>query len=379
MKIVLFCHSLLSDWNHGNAHFLRGLMSEVVSRGHSVTSYEDEQAWSVTNLLGEFGELALSEVKRHYPLLDIVRYSRRDFDLEALVDGADLVLVHEWSPPELIEALGRLRQRASSFRLLFHDTHHRTVSEPDRLARLDGYDGVLAFGESLRELYLAAGWANTVFTFHEAADTTVFRPRPNAGRVADLVWVGNYGDGERTRELAEYLFEPARSLGLRGSIYGVRYPPEGLETLAAAGLHYCGWLPNYRVPLVFSKHRVTVHVPRRPYAEALPGIPTIRVFEALASGIALVSAPWRDEERLFEPGAYRLVDSGDAMRAALRELVHEPAAAAEMVTRGLRCILERHTCGHRAHQLIAIAEELGAPNVYGARGLVSAHGQLEQP
>ena len=24
MKLVLFYHSLASDWNHGNAHFLRG-------------------------------------------------------------------------------------------------------------------------------------------------------------------------------------------------------------------------------------------------------------------------------------------------------------------------------------------------------------------
>ncbi len=379
MKIVLFCHSLLSDWNHGNAHFLRGLVSELGSRGHSVTSYEDEQAWSVSNLVGEFGEHALEDVNRHYPLLDVVRYSSETLDLEAAVHGADLVLVHEWNPPELIEGLGRLRRRSSSFRLLFHDTHHRTVSEPDRLARLDGYDGVLAFGESLRQRYLAAGWAKTVFTFHEAADTTVFRPRPNAGRIGDLVWVGNYGDGERTRELSEYLFEPARALGLRGSIYGVRYPAEGLSKLEQAGLHYCGWLPNYRVPLVFSKHRLTVHVPRRPYAEALTGIPTIRVFEALASGIALVSAPWRDEERLFEPGAYRSVESGEAMRAALRELLHEPAAAAEMTAKGLRCILDRHTCSHRAHQLIGIAEEIGVSNVYGARELVSAHEQLEQP
>ena len=45
-----------------------------------------------------------------------------------------------------------------------------------------------------------------------------------------------------------------------------------------------------------------MHVPRGPYAEALPGIPTIRVFEALACGIPLVSAPWDDCEGLFQPG-----------------------------------------------------------------------------
>jgi spore maturation protein CgeB len=36
MRIVLFYHSLLSDWNHGNAHFLRGIATELMTRGHEV-------------------------------------------------------------------------------------------------------------------------------------------------------------------------------------------------------------------------------------------------------------------------------------------------------------------------------------------------------
>ena len=40
MRIVLFCHSLISDWNHGNAHFLRGIASELQACGHHVAAYE---------------------------------------------------------------------------------------------------------------------------------------------------------------------------------------------------------------------------------------------------------------------------------------------------------------------------------------------------
>ncbi|MFX9521798.1 glycosyltransferase, partial [Acinetobacter baumannii] len=68
------------------------------------------------------------------------------------------------------------------------------------------------------------------------------------------------------------------------------------------GVAYKGWLPNARAPEIFARHRVTVHVPRRFYVDMLPGIPTIRVFEALACGIPLVSAPWSDAEGLFRPG-----------------------------------------------------------------------------
>ena len=63
-----------------------------------------------------------------------------------------------------------------------------------------------------------------------------------------------------------------------------------------------GWLPNYRVPEVFAAYRMTVHVPRRPYVENLPGIPTIRVFEALACGIPLICAPWEDTREAFPAG-----------------------------------------------------------------------------
>ena len=44
MRFVLFYHSLLSDWNHGNAHFLRGIAGELQHRGHEVVVYEPRDA-----------------------------------------------------------------------------------------------------------------------------------------------------------------------------------------------------------------------------------------------------------------------------------------------------------------------------------------------
>jgi spore maturation protein CgeB len=41
LNIALFAHSMVSDWNHGNAHFLRGLMRELVRMGHTVRCYEE--------------------------------------------------------------------------------------------------------------------------------------------------------------------------------------------------------------------------------------------------------------------------------------------------------------------------------------------------
>ena len=184
---------------------------------------------------------------------------------------------------------------------------------------------------------------------------------PNVGRDGDLVWVGNWGDEERTEELREFLLAPGHALGLRVRVHGVRYPDYARRELAEAGIEYAGWLPNYRAPETFARFGVTVHVPRRPYVRALPGVPTIRVFEALACGIPLVSAPWDDAEGLFAPGEDFLVArDGAAMRDRLRDVLSDPALAEALAGRGRRTVLARHTCGHRADELVAVAAELGA-------------------
>jgi spore maturation protein CgeB len=369
MEIVLFSHSLLSDWNHGNAHFLRGVVTELVRRGHAVRCYEARDAWSVENLVRDHGEAPFSALRRRYPDLDIRRYDRASLDLDRALDGADLVWVHEWNDPALVAAIGDRRKRGASYRALFHDTHHRSVSAPEELGRYDlsGYDGVLVFGRAIADVYERRGWGRRVWTWHEAADQRVFRPLPSIEPDADLVWIGNWGDDERTAELRSFLVEPCRALELAATVHGVRYPEAAVAALEAAGIAYRGWLANFRVPLAFARHRVTVHVPRRFYRERLPGIPTIRPFEALACGIPLVSAPWSDLEGLFRPGRDFLVArDGAQMRETLREVVSDAGLRQALAESGRERILARHTCAHRVDELLEIARAVGVADAAAA-------------
>jgi spore maturation protein CgeB len=183
----------------------------------------------------------------------------------------------------------------------------------------------------------------------------VFKPRPDVVRDRDVVWIGNWGDGERTAELREFLIDPVRDLGRSGTVHGVRYPPDALDALADAGIEYGGWLPNYEVPCAFARHHVTVHVPRRPYVDGLPGIPTIRPFEAMACGIPLISAPWRDDERLFRSGIdYLETRDGTQMRRHLRDVLCDPDLGSQLAASGRETILARHTCAHRVDELLGI-------------------------
>jgi spore maturation protein CgeB len=358
MKIALFYHSLVSDWNHGNAHFLRGIAGELIAREHNVSIYEPHDSWSGRNLRAEYGEAPFREFQRRFPDLRSERYELGSFDLDCALDGADLVLVHEWSDPKLVSRIGEHHARSSNYGLFFHDTHHRAVTAPQEMRRYDlsKYDGVLAYGAELGEVYARRGLR--VWIWHEAADTRTFFPHPRGQFDGDIVWIGNWGDDERTQELRQFLIEPVTSLNLRAKAFGVRYPQPACEMLAGAGIEYGGWVANYRVPEIFARFKLTIHIPRRPYTEALPGIPTIRPFEALACGIPLVCAPWDDAEHLFTPGHdFLIARNGAEMKKHFRALLADKQMAREIAAHGLETIRRRHTCAHRVDELLTILDQ----------------------
>ncbi|CDX22577.1 conserved hypothetical protein [Mesorhizobium sp. ORS 3324] len=364
MNFVFYTHSIVSDWNHGNAHFQRGIIRELIARGNHALALEPADGWSRSNLLSEQGPFAVERFRKDFPELIPVTYNAF-FDHEAWIADADAVIVHEWTDPDLVARIGRAKLNGGKFTLLFHDTHHRAVSATHSIAALSlqHYDGVLVFGEALRESYLRAGWGRRAFTWHEAADERLFKPFPEIDRVSDLVWIGNWGDDERSAEIQEFLIEPTRNLGLSGSVHGVRYPAQARKALADAGLSYEGWIANADVPKSFARHRVTMHIPRRPYRDHLPGIPTIRMFEALACGIPLVSAPWSDVEGLFRPGKdFLFARDGAEMQRHLRDVLHEAGLARALAASGLETILARHTCRHRVSQLLEILAACGNRN-----------------
>jgi spore maturation protein CgeB len=365
MRFVFYTHSLVSDWNHGNAHFLRGVMRDLVRRGHEALALEPEDAWSRQNLLTQQGPGAVERFASDFPMLRSEQYGA-GFDHEAALAEADVVVVHEWTEPALVARIGELRRDGAPWTLLFHDTHHRAVSAEGDIAglELEHYDAILAFGETLRERYLRAGWGKQVFTWHEAADDALFHPMPEIERTRDLIWIGNWGDDERTAEIASFLVEPARQLKLTGTVRGVRYPESALGALKAAGLDYGGWIANADAPRAFAQHRVTVHIPRRPYVQNLPGIPTIRMFEALACGIPLISAPWSDAEGLFRAGTdFLFARDGADMQRLLAEVLADPDRAAALAAAGLETIQARHTCRHRVDELLAILGQHGTARV----------------
>ena len=71
--------------------------------------------------------------------------------------------------------------------------------------------------------------------------------RPSSSRcrcpkTCDVVWIGNWGDEERTRELMEFLVGPASELPKRRLVvHGVRYPEKALR-IVERSRHRVSWL-----------------------------------------------------------------------------------------------------------------------------------------
>ena len=367
LNIRLFAHSLVSDWNHGNAHFLRGLVRELMKMGHGVRCYEELGSWSLTNLVQQEKERsieAIDQFRQLYHELDIHFYKNdatlRDFLLKELRD-VDVVVIHEWNDPHVVNTILSLKQQLK-FRALFHDTHHRAYSQAGQILKfhLHLVDGVLAFGEAIRRIYADGFGMRRAYTFHEAAATDNFFPR-EAEKQADILWIGNWGDEERTKELFEFLINPVRELipHIKAVAHGVRYPVQAITALEDAGIEYRGYLPNLKAPEAYASSVLSIHIPRRQYTNGLSGIPTIRVFEALACGSPLLCGPWTDLEQLFRPNQdYLIVDSGQQMKETIQRVLKDDRERKQIAASGLETIRRRHTCAHRAQQLTEICEEI---------------------
>jgi spore maturation protein CgeB len=365
MRFVLFYQSLVSDWNHPTAHMLRGIATELVALGHSVQIFEPDDGWSLHNLREQAGEGVIKAFHATYPQLRSHFYDLATLDLDAVLADADVVIAHEWNDPVLLRRLGEHRARASTYKLLFHDAPHRSLQGAPapllmRARVLTHYDGVLAASDALRRLYETHAWAMNVWTWREAVDARVFRPWPcDPIPSLEVIWIGAWGSPERASELDEFLIEPIRALGLRARFYGARYPKEALSTLRATGIDYGGWIADFSIPAALAAGRFSINVPRRMQPYGLPHTPAIRVLQALACAIPVVSAPWDECDRMLSPGTDLLMaHDGTEVKHRLMTLHRDPELARSMGYNGHRAVMNRHTCAHRAQELLQICQEL---------------------
>lgn len=350
LDIVIIGLALRSSWGNGHATTYRALVTALRERGHRVLFLEREVPWY--------------EQHQDLPpaLADsLVLYS----DLDELADchgaaitHADLVIVGSYTPDGV--EVGDLVQALARGVVAFYD-----IDTPVTLARLareecayleprqiPGYDLYLSFsgGPALQTLEQQYG-SPLALPLYCSFDPRHYSPEPVSPRY-DLGYMGTYSD-DRQPVLERLLLDPARDWPQgRFVVAGPQYPegvrwPANVERIEHLGP------PAHR--RFYNEQRFTLNVTRADMV-AMGWSPSVRLFEAAACGVPIISDAWEGLDTLFVPGREILIArSGGEVLQWLRAMPE--AQRHEIGLAGRRRVLAEHTAAHRAETLEAHFEQ----------------------
>jgi len=351
LKIVILGLSITSSWGNGHATTYRGLVRELVRRGHDVLFLERDVPWYAGHRdlpNPPFGRTAL--------YADVASLQR---DHAAQIGEADLVIVGSFVPDGV--AVGDWVQAEAPGRTAFYD-----IDTPVTLAALAregtpylqarqiaGYDMYLSFtgGPTLDRLEREFG-SPAARMLYCSVDPELYYPEPVA-QDCDLGYMGTYSD-DRQPTLEALLLEPARQWAQgRFEVAGAQYP-SGIEW--PSNVRYTAHLPPALHRDFYNRQRFTLNVTRADMIQA-GWSPSVRIFEAAACGTPIISDRWNGIESLLVPGEeIFLADSPGEVLRLLRELSEEERRA--VGERARRRILSEHTAAHRAAELEGYARTL---------------------
>jgi spore maturation protein CgeB len=343
LRLVIVGLTLSSSWGNGHATTYRALLRAMAKRGHDILFLERDVPWYADNRdltdpdfcqLGFYGRI--SDLGHYFPA----------------IAGADAVIVGSYVPDGI--AVGRLVQQSARGVAAFYD-----IDTPVTLEQLDaaecaylscelvaGYDLYLSFtGGPLLDRIEREYGAPVARALYCSVDPEAYTPVVRPWRW-DLSYLGTYSP-DRQAALDRLLLEPARRAPhLRFAVAGPQYPetilwPPNVERIEhiAPGEH----------PEFYSSSRFTLNVTRAQMVR-VGYSPSVRLFEAAASGAAIISDEWTGIETLFAPGGEILIATGiDDLLPAL--LDRSDARRARLAKAARRRVLAAHTADHRAAEL----------------------------
>jgi spore maturation protein CgeB len=347
MNIVIIGLTITSSWGNGHATTFRGLMRELVRRGHDVLFLERDVPWYRDNR-----DLPHPPYGRTELYTDLADLQNR---FAANVRSADFVMVGSYVPEGV--AVGDWVTRTATGKSGFYD-----IDTPVTLAKLERgdyeylspdliprYDLYLSFTGGPTLTRLEREWkspsARPLFC---AVDPELYYPEPPAPgeTVYDLGYMGTYSD-DRQPPLDALLLEPARRLSNgRFVVAGPQYPPQIAWPENVARIEH---LPPAEHRAFYNRQRWTLNITRADMIRA-GWSPSVRLFEAMACGTPVISDVWPGLTDLFtENGEILLSRSAEDTLRILREVPDTERQA--IGERARQKVLSTHTAAHRAAEL----------------------------
>jgi spore maturation protein CgeB len=344
LSIVILGLSITSSWGNGHATTYRGLVRELVRRGHDVLFLERDVPWYAQNRdlpQPPYGRTLLYGACEE--LRD--RYSVAVRDADAVIVGSfvpDGAAVGDWviDTARGVRAFYDIDTPVTLARLARGEHDYL---RPDQIARYDLY---LSFtgGPTLRRIEREFG-APAARALYCSVDPDLYFPEP-ATIAWDLAYMGTYSS-DRQPAVNALLLEPARLWPQgRFAIAGPQYP----DPAAWPGnVLHIPHLPPDRHRGFYNGQRYTLNVTRADMIQA-GWSPSVRLFEAAACATPILSDDWPGLEEIFTPGReIFLVRSGAEVLRVLRETTEDERRA--IAERSRARVTAEHTAAHRARDL----------------------------
>jgi spore maturation protein CgeB len=344
LDIVIFGLSITSSWGNGHATTYRALIKALARRGHRVTFLERAAAWYRANC--DLKQSPFCRIETYESLTEVAgKYG-------TLVRDADLVILGSYVPDGI--ALGEWITAKAEGVTAFYD-----IDTPVTLAHLahgtasylsssliPRFDLFLSFtGGPVLELIERDFGSPRARVLYCSADPDAHRP-VEAGARWLLGYLGTYS-ADRQPVLDELLLAPAREMAAaRFVVAGAQYPADlAWPTNVERHEH----LPPDQHAAFYAAQRFTLNATRSDMS--LRGYsPSVRLFEAAACGVPVISDRWPGIQSLFKPQEEILIaDSAADVISILRSMTDERRRAIGMAAR--RRFLRDHTPEQRAKDL----------------------------
>lgn len=346
MKIVILGLSITSSWGNGHATTFRGLVRELTALGHDVLFLERDVLWYAENRDLPHPPRGQTALYGSLPELQ-ARFG-------AEVQDADAVIVASYVPEGI--AVGQWVQAMARGVRAFYD-----IDTPVTLAKMErgecdyltpalipGYDLYLSFagGPVLTRLEQQYGSPCAKALYCSVDPDLYFPEDPSQACDLDLGYMGTYSE-DRQPPLNALLLEPARRWpDGRFAVAGPQYPA---SIVWPANVTRTEHLPPALHRGFYNRQRFTLNITRADMIQ-MGYSPSVRLFEAAACGVPLLSDYWDGLDTVFEIGTEILVTrSAEDTLGILRDLPE--ADRKQMAALARARVLASHTAAHRAAEL----------------------------
>lgn len=349
MKLVVLGLSLSSSWGNGHATTYRALLDAFARRGHEVLFLERDMPWYADRR--DLADPPYCRLAFYKDMAELRGWT-------GAIAAADAVLVGSYVPDGI--AVGRLVQDVAEGVVAFYD-----IDTPVTLARLDRGDCDYLTAELIAgyDLYLSFTGGPTLGLierhYHSPAARALYcsvdpaaYPVLDLPKRWDLSYLGTYSP-DRQPMLERLLLDPARARpDLRFAVAGPQYPaaidwPANVDRIEH--------LPPADHPIFYNSSRYTLNVTRADMVAA-GWSPSVRLFEAAATGTPIISDAWPGIGTLLEPDREILLAERSDRVVRILDQDHREVGRA-----GRERILLSHTAGHRASELERHIAEAARP------------------